>query len=139
LLSNLPLSQPPPEVCSGTAQFLDSLDFTTKLGVEAEVTSSVKVGVDLFKNNQTGEKGGEIAARPLDYRYVVPSYASMNSEAGTHVLTIDLGFWRYSSQTGWGSGSLSKFLTFGAVAGIGGDISFNSERAKQISQQCGGQ
>lgn len=142
LLPQTPQSQGPPYLCSGTAQFLNSLDFTTKLGLDAELSKALVLQADLFKNNQTGETGSELGLEFLSIgaqlQRVVPAGADITSNAGSNVLTISFGPFQYSSATGFGLVPLSSLARLGGALLVGGDVSFNSQRAAQISAQCGG-
>jgi hypothetical protein len=137
-----PNMQGPPYVCSGTAQFLDSLDFTTKLGLDAQLSKALSLEVDIFKNNETGEKGAEIGGAfaffGVQLQRLVPTGADITSNAGSNVFTVNFGSFQYSSQSGWGWTPASSTSHFGGALLVGGDVSFNSQRASQISAQCGG-
>jgi hypothetical protein len=137
-----PQTPGPPYVCSGTAQFLNSLDFTTKLGLDAELSKALVVQADLFKNNQTGEEGSQLGLEFLSVgaqlQRVVPAGADITSNTGSNVLTITFGPFQYSSSSGFGLAPLSSYLHVGGAILAGGDVSFNSQRAAQISAQCGG-
>jgi RHS repeat-associated protein len=142
LQNQTPHMQGPPYVCSGTAQFLDSLDFTTKLGLDVQLSKALSLEVDTFKNNQTGEKGAEIGGAfaffGVQLQRLVPAGADITSNSGSNVFTVNFGPFQYSSQSGWGWTPASSISHFGGALLVGGDVSFNSQRASQISAQCGG-
>ena len=134
----------PPWECSSNAIFLNSFDWTWKLGFELK-TPLLQATATLNKNATTGETGSEVsvgvAGLGVGATVTQPPGVPINSDAGTAVATanagpvsVNLNTWQVT--TSWG-GLVAKYARLGAALGVGGEISFNLARFRQLNAQCG--
>ena len=131
----------PPWVCGPLGVLGNSLEFTTKVGLEAE-TPLFKVGTALFKNNTTGETGNETSINTIifggEISRVNPPGTPINSDAGSLHIKVHLFEAQYDFATHeWSTVPLSKFLNLGLVTLGGGSVELNAKKFKQQLKDCG--
>ncbi len=118
--------------CRIVDPILGALEFTFKLGLEASL-SKLKIGGSIFKNQTTGETGGQITA-DLGLIGGKISRAGMGSGGSPEFSGSLVGFEKNLS-TGITKFSPSKeFLRIGGALGVGLEISFNPDTFKAIAE-----
>jgi len=103
--------------------------------LEANVGNFFKLGGAFFKNLTTGEKGASVSAKyyvGIDITRKVPSNLPIDSPAGQVTYTVSAWDVQHNLTTGENSASLSM----GFALGLGGEISFDPNKFRQLASQC---
>ena len=124
-----------PVVCNGDDLIWNSLEFSLKFGVEANVGNVLKIGASFFKNLTTGETGGSAGIKVL-FGYEVgtknPPNVPLTVPVGKPTHSVSLGPIQHNITLNKTDANLS--LSF--VPLIGGEVTFDLKKFRDSLRKC---
>jgi len=124
-----------PVVCSASDLIFGSLEFSFKMGLETNLGSVAKLGGSFFKNFTTGETGASAGIKAI-VGYEIgsknPPGVPITTPGAPVTHTVSLGPLQKNLTTGETSASYSLSV----VVGIGGEVTFNATKYKELASHC---
>ena len=124
-----------PVVCSAKDLIFGSLEFSFKMGLEANVGNFAKIGGSFFRNLTTGTTGASAGVKAI-VGYEVgtenPPGVPITTPAAPVTQTVALGPFQRNLTTKENSVKFSVGLT----VGIGGEIAFNPKKFNELISPC---
>lgn len=124
-----------PVVCSANALIFGSLEFSFKVGLEANLGNFAKIGGSFFRNLTTGTAGAPAGLGGL-FGYQIgtenPPGVPITTPAGPVTHTFSVGPLQRNVTTGQNSLNFS----FSLVVGFGGEVAFKPEKFNELISSC---
>ncbi len=122
--------------CSSNDLFIRSLEFSVDYGFSAKIPAVADVGMNLFRNLNTGETGLSLSAKALiglELKGTNPSGVPLGSDVNPRIdVSIAYGPGKYNLATK----KSEVGYTLGGSFLVGGDVTFNYDKFKQLASVC---